>query len=100
MLNLADDWPPWAGLVAPGLVLNKDGSFARTQFRFRGPDLDSATQGELVATSARLNNALRRRIGRYSSKPSAGLRPTIRTRSFPSAVGGGGRTPGRSRGIG
>jgi type IV secretion system protein VirB4 len=27
---------------------------------FRGPDLDSATQGELIATSARLNNALRR----------------------------------------
>jgi type IV secretion system protein VirB4 len=68
MLNLAEyrqrpallaDWLPWAGLVAPGIVLNKDGSFQRTA-RFRGPDLDSATQGELVATSARLNNALRR----------------------------------------
>jgi len=68
MLNLAEyrkrpallaDWLPWAGLVAPGVVLNKDGSFQRTA-RFRGPDLDSATQGELVATSARLNNALRR----------------------------------------
>lgn len=43
------------GLVAPGIVLNKDGSFQRTA-RFRGPDLDSATQGELAATSARLNN--------------------------------------------
>src|SRR6185312_10905291 len=50
---------PWAGLVAAGVVLNKDGSFQRTA-RFRGPDLDSATQGELVATTARLNNALRR----------------------------------------
>jgi type IV secretion system protein TrbE len=68
MLNLTEyrkrpallaDWLPWAGLVAPGVVLNKDGSFQRTA-RFRGPDLDSATQGELVATSARLNNALRR----------------------------------------
>ena len=68
MLNLAEyrqrpallaDWLPWAGLVAPGVVLNKDGSFQRTA-RFRGPDLDSATQGELVATTARLNNALRR----------------------------------------
>ncbi|MFS2204063.1 conjugal transfer protein TrbE [Variovorax sp. Varisp36] len=68
MLNLAEyrkrpallaDWLPWAGLVAPGIVLNKDGSFQRTA-RFRGPDLDSATQGELIATSARLNNALRR----------------------------------------
>ena len=68
MLNLTEyrkgpahlaDWLPWAGLVAPGVVLNKDGSFQRTT-RFRGPDLDSATQGELIATSARLNNALRR----------------------------------------
>ena len=68
MLNLAEyrkrpallaDWLPWAGLVAPGVVLNKDGSFQRTA-RFRGPDLDSATQGELIATAARLNNALRR----------------------------------------
>ena len=53
------DWLPWAGLVAPGVVLNKDGSFQRTA-RFRGPDLDSATPGELMATAARLNNALRR----------------------------------------
>jgi type IV secretion system protein VirB4 len=53
------DWLPWAGLVAPGVVLNKDGSLQRTA-RFRGPDLDSATESELVATAARLNNALRR----------------------------------------
>ncbi|HEL5339957.1 TPA: conjugal transfer protein TrbE [Stenotrophomonas maltophilia] len=68
MLHLAEyrrrpaqlaDWLPWAGLVAPGVVLNKDGAFQRTA-RFRGPDLDSATQGELIATSARVNNALRR----------------------------------------
>ena len=68
MLNLAEyrrrpavlaDWLPWAGLVAPGVVLNKDGSFQRSA-RFRGPDLDSATESELVATCARLNNALRR----------------------------------------
>jgi type IV secretion/conjugal transfer VirB4 family ATPase len=56
---LLADWLPWAGLVAPGVVLNKDGAFQRSA-RFRGPDLDSATQGELIATSARLNNALRR----------------------------------------
>ncbi len=68
MLNLAEyrrrsaslsDWLPWAGLVAPGVVLNKDGSFQRTA-RFRGPDLDSSTESELVAVTARLNNALRR----------------------------------------
>src|SRR3546814_18100082 len=68
MLNLREyrktssslaDFLPWAALVAPGVVLNKDGSFQRTA-RFRGPDLESATPAELVATTARLNNALRR----------------------------------------
>ena len=53
------DFLPWAALVSEGVVLNKDGSFQRTA-RFRGPDLDSATPAELVATTARLNNALRR----------------------------------------
>ena len=53
------DFLPWAALVAEGVVLNKDGSLQRTA-RFRGPDLDSATPAELVATTARLNNALRR----------------------------------------
>ena len=53
------DHLPWAALVAPGIVLNKDGSFLRT-LRFRGPDLESATEAELVAASARANNVLRR----------------------------------------
>jgi len=53
------DFLPWAGMVAPGIILNKDGSFLRVA-RFRGPDLDSATQSELIATSARLNSALKR----------------------------------------
>src|SRR3546814_16544781 len=53
------DYLPWAGLVAPGVVLDKDGAFQRTA-RFRGPDLDSATGSELVAVTARLNNALKR----------------------------------------
>ena len=68
MMNLAEyrkrpallaDYLPWAALVAHGVVLNKDGSFQRTA-RFRGPDLDTATPAELVGTTARLNNALRR----------------------------------------
>ncbi|WP_334151191.1 conjugal transfer protein TrbE [Hyphomicrobium sp.] len=68
MLNLAEyrkqttslaDYLPWACLVAPGVVLNKDGSFQRT-IRYRGPDLDSATQAELVSVTARLNNILKR----------------------------------------
>ncbi len=68
MLNLTEyrskntslaDFLPWAALVAPGVILNKDGSFQRTA-KFRGPDLDSATPAELIGTTARLNNALRR----------------------------------------
>jgi type IV secretion system protein VirB4 len=53
------DHLPWGALVAPGVVLNKDGSFQRT-LRFRGPDLESATEAELVSTSARVNNVLKR----------------------------------------
>jgi type IV secretion system protein VirB4 len=68
MLNLAEyrrrttalaDYLPWACLVGPGIVLNKDGSFQRT-LRYRGPDLDSATEAELVSITARLNNILKR----------------------------------------
>jgi type IV secretion system protein VirB4 len=53
------DHLPWAALVAPGVVLNKDGSFQRT-LRFRGPDLESATEAELMSASARVNNVLKR----------------------------------------
>jgi len=53
------DHLPWAALVAPGVVLNKDGSFQRT-VKFRGPDLESATEAELVAVAARVNNMLKR----------------------------------------
>ena len=68
MLNLAEyrskadrlsDHLPWAALVAEGVVLNKDGSFQRS-FGFRGPDLESATEAELIAAAARLNNMLKR----------------------------------------
>ncbi len=68
MMNLAEyrrtaarlaDFLPWAALVGPGVVVNKDGSFQRTA-RFRGPDLDSAVAAELVAVAGRINNAFRR----------------------------------------
>ncbi len=58
-VNRLADLLPWAFLVAPGIILNKDGSFQRTA-RFRGPDLDSETKSELVAVCARVNNVLRR----------------------------------------
>ncbi|SEM59889.1 type IV secretion system protein VirB4 [Pseudoxanthomonas sp. GM95] len=84
MLNLTEyrrrpeslaDWLPWAALVAPGVVLNKDGSFQRTA-SFRGPDLDSATPGELIATAARQNNALRRCGSGWALYVEAQRRPT------------------------
>jgi len=53
------DHLPWAALAAPGVVLNKDGSFQRTA-RFRGPDLESATEAELIGACARVNNVLKR----------------------------------------
>jgi type IV secretion system protein VirB4 len=68
MLNLREfrpnahrlaDWLPWAVLIAPGIVLNKDGSFQRT-IRYRGPDLDSATEAELMSAASRVNNVLKR----------------------------------------
>ena len=68
MLNLREfrsdahrlaDWLPWACLIAPGIVLNKDGSFQRT-VRYRGPDLDSATEAELMSAASRVNNVLKR----------------------------------------
>ena len=68
MLNLAEyrhrsdrlaDHLPWAALIAPGVILNKDGSFLRV-LRFRGPDLESATEGELISACARANNVLKR----------------------------------------
>lgn len=68
MLNLAEyrrkadrlaDHLPWAALVAPGVVLNKDGSFSRVLL-FRGPDLESATEAELLSVAARANNVLKR----------------------------------------
>ncbi len=77
--NKADrlaDFLPWAALVAPGVVLNKDGSFQRTS-RFRGPDLDSATPAELVATTARLNSALRRLGSGWSIFNEAVRRPAL-----------------------
>ena len=77
--NKADrlaDFLPWAALVAPGVVLNKDGSVQRTA-RFRGPDLDSATPAELVATTARLNSALRRLGSGWSIFVEAVRRPAL-----------------------
>jgi len=85
MLNLREyrhradrlaDHLPWAALVAPGVVLNKDGSFQRS-FAFRGPDLESATEAELIGACARANNALRRLGSGWAFFFDAERRPAI-----------------------
>jgi type IV secretion system protein TrbE len=57
-ITLADHLP-WAALVAPGIILNKDASFSAC-VKFRGPDLESSTPEELMAVRARFNNMLKR----------------------------------------
>ena len=53
------DYLPWACLVAPGVVLQKDAILQKT-IAFRGPDLASSSSSELLSAVARLNNALKR----------------------------------------
>jgi type IV secretion system protein TrbE len=96
MLNLAEyrrnatrlaDFLPWVALVGEGIVLNKDGSFQRTA-RFRGPDLDSAVQAELIAVAGRLNNAFRRLGSGWAIFVEAQRNPVgaYPTDSFPDAA--------------
>lgn len=53
------DLMPWAVFVAPGVILNKDGSFQQT-LCFRGPDFASSSSEHLIQVCARLNNACKR----------------------------------------
>jgi type IV secretion system protein VirB4 len=53
------DYLPWAALIAPGVVLQKDALLQKT-YAFRGPDLGSSSRSELVSAVARLNNFLKR----------------------------------------
>jgi type IV secretion system protein VirB4 len=57
--NRLPDYLPWACLVAPGVVLQKDAALQKT-IAFRGPDLASSSSCELISAVARLNNALKR----------------------------------------
>jgi type IV secretion system protein TrbE len=47
----------WYTLVAPGVLLNKDGSLL-AGWSYSGPDLDSSTAEELTAQAEHLNTAL------------------------------------------
>ena len=67
MLKLADyrskakglpDLLPYAALIAPGIILNKDGSFLAA-WEVRGQDTASSTPEELAYVSAQFNNAVR-----------------------------------------
>jgi type IV secretion/conjugal transfer VirB4 family ATPase len=91
MLNLREyrrhadrlaDHLPWAALVAPGVILNKDGSFQRS-FAFRGPDLESATEAELIGIAARSNNVLRRLGSGWALYVEAERRAAI---GYPSSI--------------
>lgn len=67
MLKLADyrskakglpDLLPYAALVAPGVILNKDASFLAA-WEVRGQDTASSTADELAYVSAQFNNAVK-----------------------------------------
>ncbi len=67
MLNLIDyrskakglpDLLPYAALIAPGIVLNKDGSLL-AGWEIRGQDTASSTEDELAMVSSRFNNAIK-----------------------------------------
>jgi type IV secretion/conjugal transfer VirB4 family ATPase len=79
----------WAGLIAPGVVCNKDGTFQQT-LRFRGPDLESATPGELVAVAQRLNNVFKRLTSGWAVFVEAQRRPAVDypVSSWPNVVSG------------
>ncbi|MEZ6002048.1 conjugal transfer protein TrbE [Hyphomonas sp.] len=85
MLNLREyrarpaclaDHLKWACLIAPGIVLNKDGSLQRT-IAYRGPDLESSTAEELVAVTARMNNLLRRFGSGWALHIEADRKPSV-----------------------
>jgi type IV secretion system protein VirB4 len=81
------DFLPWACLIAPGVILNKDGSYQKT-LAFRGPDVASATAAGLMAVRAQLNNALRRLGSRWCLHLEArrGPSPKYPESRFPSLV--------------
>lgn len=50
---------PWGALIAPGIMLNKNRTMMRT-LTYRGPDLAASSDEEMMAVTARVNNALKR----------------------------------------
>ncbi len=56
--HLLSHYLPWAAIVAPGVVLQKDCLFQKT-VAFRGYDLDASSSAEIISSIAKLNHALR-----------------------------------------
>lgn len=81
------DLLPWAFLLEPGLIVNKDGSFMKV-VGFRGPDLASSTPAQLVAARGRLNNAIRRLGSRWCLHIEARRRraPDYAVSQFPDPI--------------
>ena len=50
---------PWVLLVDEGVILNKNGTLEKT-FRYRGRDLDNATDEELEYIVVKINNVIKR----------------------------------------
>jgi len=50
---------PWGALIAQGVILNKNRTMMKT-IAFRGPDLASSSDEEMMVVTARVNNALKR----------------------------------------
>ena len=57
--DLLHEWLPWHAMLPDGIIVNRDGSF-QTTIKYRGPDMDSATEEELNELTFQLNNAFKR----------------------------------------
>lgn len=57
--NSLSTYIPWEALVAPGIIYNADNSLQKT-WEYRGRDLDSSTDYELMNITAALNNIFKR----------------------------------------
>lgn len=81
------DHLPWGMLIAPGVLLNKDGAFQKT-LAFRGPDVASSTKAGLMSVRAQLNNALRRLGSSWCLHVEArrGPSPDYPSSQFPDSV--------------
>ena len=51
------NFAPWAKIIPPGIILNKDGSFMAV-ILYRGPDLDNETVDRLNIITAQLNELI------------------------------------------